>query len=64
MEGHMKKGIKLALAAALLAVPANAYAMPEQVPSRWYSNMWSRLGIMAENPGFCSVFTYVQVCQD
>ncbi len=44
----MKKAIKLALAASLLAVPANAYAMPEQVPSLWSTLMnrtWAIVGI-------------------
>lgn len=35
----MRKTIKLAVAAAILAVPTNAYAMPEPVPSVWYRMM-------------------------
>jgi hypothetical protein len=37
----MKNAIKLTLAAALLAIPTNAYAMPEQVPDRYYDQMWN-----------------------
>jgi hypothetical protein len=58
----MKK-IKLAVGILALSISASASAMPDAVPARWYDNMWSRLSKMAENPGFCKVFSYVQVCQ-
>lgn len=58
----MKK-IKLILGVAALSISASASAMPEEVPDRWWTNMWSRLDTMAQNPGFCKVFSYVQVCQ-
>lgn len=44
----MKKAIKLATAMSLLAIPANAYAMPEQVPSFWTSLMNRTWAIIAE----------------
>jgi hypothetical protein len=34
----MKKAIKLAAAAMLLTFSANAYAMPQQVPDRYYEH--------------------------
>lgn len=36
----MRKTIKLALAASLLAMSANALAMPQQVPDRYYDHTW------------------------
>lgn len=39
LEGDMKKSIKIAVAAALVLVPTHAYAMPEQVPSKWTALM-------------------------
>lgn len=42
-----KKAIKLALAASLLTIPANAYAMPEEVPSVWTSLMQRTWAIIA-----------------
>jgi len=35
----MRKVVTLALAASALSLPASASAMPEPVPSRWYSIM-------------------------
>ena len=43
----MKKSVKLALAAAVLACPANAYAMPEPVPSVWETLMNRTWAIVA-----------------
>jgi len=48
----MKK-VKFAAALAALAFSTQASAMPEQVSPRWYSNMLSRIGVLADNPGFC-----------
>jgi hypothetical protein len=48
------KRIKIAIAAAALSLSAGAQAMPQQVPARWYSNMLFRIGVMADNSGFCS----------
>lgn len=58
------KQLKLAIALAALSFSASAQAMPEQVPDRWYSNMWSRLAVMANNGGFCRAFPEVWVCQN
>jgi hypothetical protein len=58
----MKKVLKLALAASLLTIPANAYAMPEQVSDSWYGNMMRRLEVMAGNRGFCQAHAGVWIC--
>ena len=48
----MKK-LKIAVAISALSLSSNAFAMPEQVPDRWYSQMLSRIDTLVENPGFC-----------
>jgi hypothetical protein len=45
--------IKFAIAIAAVSLSASAHAMPEQVPALWYSNMLFRIGVMADNGGFC-----------
>lgn len=61
----MKKlRIKLTVALAALSFSTNAYAMPEQVSDNWWGNMMFRLGVMGNNPGFCSAFPGARICQD
>jgi hypothetical protein len=39
------KRIKLAIAIVGLSMSTNAYAMPDQIPDRWYDQMWSVFSI-------------------
>jgi hypothetical protein len=54
--------IKFAIAVAVLSISASAQAMPAQVPARWYSNMFFRLGVVADNGGFCGAQSDSWIC--
>lgn len=45
----MKKVLKLALAASLLTIPANANAMPDEVPSSWFVRMTQAWTVVASH---------------
>ena len=45
----MKIRIKIAIAAAIVMAPTNAYAMPEQVPSMWTALMLRTWAIVADH---------------
>jgi len=50
----MRKSIKLALAATLLTMSANAMAMPPTVPDGYYDQMWNWVYVMLGNKRPCT----------
>lgn len=49
----MKKSFKLLTAAVILTFSTTAYAMPAQVPDRWYDQREFVFDVVTGNPGFC-----------
>jgi hypothetical protein len=59
----MKK-LKIAFAALAVACSTSAYAMPEQVPQRYYDHLPFRWDVLSGNPGFCNshIGAFAPIC--
>lgn len=57
------KQFKFGVGIMALCASAAALAVPPQVSVNWWDNMMFRLGVMADNPGFCRHHWSVPYCR-
>jgi len=58
----VKNSLKLLTAAVILTLSTTAYAMPAQVPDRWYDQREFVFEVITGNPGFCRFGLSSRMC--